>query len=306
MHRAEAFMTHSLADAVEAVRAQHGPWTAHNVRLAESVYTIGETPNYDNVKLNRITQLINALRQKPFADLRVLDLACQDGMYSLELGSQGASVLGVEIREPHLARAAFARDALKLDRVAFRRGDIRKLSADTDGQFDVVLMLGILYHLTPVDAAQLFESLFRMCTDMLVIDSHVSLEDAARFEWNGDVYTGRWAEEHASGSSNASKAERLWSSWDNDRAFLFTRPSLIALLRRVGFTIVMQVLAPLEPGKPDDRVTIVALKRSPVTLFTSPVGDSARIECVSLPAPPMYGARAHGRLRRWWRRLRRA
>ena len=32
-----------------------GPWTAHNIRLADGVWTMSESPTGDEVKLRRVT-----------------------------------------------------------------------------------------------------------------------------------------------------------------------------------------------------------------------------------------------------------
>lgn len=296
-------MDQALADSLEKFKAVHGGWTAHNIRLGEGVFTVSANPNYDNLKLNRVTQLIHALRRKAWSELRVLDLACQDGMYSLECGLQGAEVVGVEIREPHLARARFAREKLGLERVEFRQGDVRKVSLDRDGAFDVILLLGILYHLTAEDAAQLLETLGAMCTDHLIVDTHISLEAVESFTYRGATYQGRWDREHPSGLTQEQKASRLWYSWDNERSFLFTEESLVALLHHAGFDVVCRCLVPLEPGKPANRITLAALKREPCRLKAFPDLDPARVESYAAPVPPVHGMESQGLVRRAGRKL---
>ncbi len=68
-------------------------------------------------------------------------------MCAVELARLGANVVGIEGREANLAKARFAKEALSLENPEFHQDDVRNLSKEKYGRFDVVLCLGILYHL---------------------------------------------------------------------------------------------------------------------------------------------------------------
>jgi 2-polyprenyl-3-methyl-5-hydroxy-6-metoxy-1,4-benzoquinol methylase len=81
-------------------------------------------------------------------DKTVLDIGCNAGFYSVEVKRLGAkSVLGVDVSqgrsESFIDQAKFAAAELNVD-VEFRTQDYRELP---DEPFDVVLFLGVLYHL---------------------------------------------------------------------------------------------------------------------------------------------------------------
>ena len=77
----------------------------------------------------------------------VLDIGCNGGFYSFELAARGASVLAVDVDEHYLRQARWAAQQLDPDRrVELRRMSVYSL-ADLDERFDVVLFLGVLYHL---------------------------------------------------------------------------------------------------------------------------------------------------------------
>lgn len=84
------------------------------------------------------------------SDLRgksVLDIGCNGGFYSFEMKRRGAArVLGIDHNARYLAQARFANNHLKLD-VEFRQLDVYNLDELGDEQFDLVLFLGVLYHL---------------------------------------------------------------------------------------------------------------------------------------------------------------
>lgn len=124
--------------------ARMGPWF-HNLHLPDGSQTapdhpLGDFPAY------KWRQLATALP----ADLsgwRCLDIGCNAGFYSFELARRGALVLGIDHDEHYLAQARWARRRLGLDdRVTLRRAGVYDL-ADLDDRFDLVLFLGVLYHL---------------------------------------------------------------------------------------------------------------------------------------------------------------
>ncbi|MCY7392413.1 MAG: hypothetical protein LH647_13305 [Leptolyngbyaceae cyanobacterium CAN_BIN12] len=87
----------------QAIVDRFGEWTAHNIYLSGGVYTIGNQIVGDEVKLRRITQLVADIAKKPLPELRVLDLACLEGLYGIELARHGAEVVGIEGREANSA-----------------------------------------------------------------------------------------------------------------------------------------------------------------------------------------------------------
>jgi hypothetical protein len=84
------------------------------------------------------------------------------------------------------------------------------------------------------------------------------------------VYRGiRWREHEDADPPEARRARTL-RSIDNTFGFRFTRESLVRLLHDVGFTAVCECHVPLEPGKPEDRVTLAAVAGEPVKIATYP------------------------------------
>src|SRR5690606_1041782 len=77
---------------------------------------------------------------------RVLDIGCNAGFYSFELAKRGAHVLGIDVNDHYLRQARWAADVLGLaGQVAFRRTTVYE-AADL-GAFDLVLFMGVFYHL---------------------------------------------------------------------------------------------------------------------------------------------------------------
>ena len=64
----------------------------------------------------------------------------------------------IEGRESGNANARFAAEVLGLSNVSFITDDVRNLSQERYGRFDVVFCSGILYHLPGVDACRFLSS----------------------------------------------------------------------------------------------------------------------------------------------------
>jgi hypothetical protein len=76
--------------------------------------------------------------------------------------------------------------------------------------------------------------------------------------------------EHEDEDSEEVRRSHVLRSIDNTFSFRFTRASLVRALHDVGFSSVSECHAPPEPGKPENRITLVALKGEPETISTYP------------------------------------
>jgi tRNA (mo5U34)-methyltransferase len=119
----------------------------HNYEIASGVWTngVGEGPGieYPLSRWRIIEPILPDVKGKT-----CLDIGCSSGFFSLKLKELGASyVLGVDSGEQTQAieQARFAAETLRLD------ADFRVLSAydlaTLDRKFDVVLFMGVFYHL---------------------------------------------------------------------------------------------------------------------------------------------------------------
>jgi len=281
-------------DAVRRERAElearRGPWTAHNIRLGDGIATLSEAPTGDEVKLRRVTQIVSDLFCGDLAGLRVLDLACLEGMYAIELARRGAEVVAIEGREANLDKARFAARVLGLE-VDFRLGDVRDLSRELHGEFDAVLCLGILYHLDADDLFPFVERLHEVTRRALVVDTGISIRAGETRAWQGHEYRGETLVEHAPESTEEERRQAVWSSLDNPSAWALTRPSLLRLLAETGFTSAYECWVPAEPAKTPERVTVVALKGEPVAELVSPAPPT---DAAAVPERPPPGARLPG------------
>ena len=77
----------------------------------------------------------------------VLDIGCNAGFYSVEMKRRGAArVVGIDSDERYLAQARLATRALGFEDVEFRHLDVYQVAALGE-RFDLVIFMGVLYHL---------------------------------------------------------------------------------------------------------------------------------------------------------------
>ncbi len=99
----------------------------------------------------------------------VLDIGCNAGFYSMEMKRRGAKrVVGVDSDSGYLAQARFAAEVNGLD-IEFRQMSVYAVR-ELREQFDLVLFLGVLYHLRhPLLALDLLHEY--VTKDLLVFQS---------------------------------------------------------------------------------------------------------------------------------------
>lgn len=119
-----------------------GPWF-HNIDLA-GVQTAPDhfLGDYPNVKWRRFADAI----PPDLSGRSVLDIGCNGGFYALEMKRRGADrVLGIDFDDGYLAQARFAAEVCGLD-IEFRRLSVYDVGGLGE-RFDIVLFMGVLYHL---------------------------------------------------------------------------------------------------------------------------------------------------------------
>ncbi len=121
-----------------------GPWF-HNLHLPSGLETAPDHPlgDFPRFKWQQIAPYLEA----DLTGWRVLDVGCNAGFYSFELARRGAQVLGIEPHPRYLRQAEWARRHFEArERVLFLAGTVYDLPW-IGGEFDLVLFLGVLYHL---------------------------------------------------------------------------------------------------------------------------------------------------------------
>jgi 2-polyprenyl-3-methyl-5-hydroxy-6-metoxy-1,4-benzoquinol methylase len=277
----------------QQVEERYGPWTAHNIQLCDDLYTIdASVVGGSEVRLQQVVQIVADVAHAPIEQLRVLDLGALEGLFALEFARRGASVVAIEGREANLEKIRFAKEVLELDRLELRLEDVRGLQRGLHGEFDVVLCLGLLYHLDAPDVFVLMERMEQVCRHVTVIETRVHRYPTARRSFRDRSYWGVVGIEPSMATPPLSRTA-LWSSIGNPRSFELTRASLCNALADVGYSSVVEChVPPFLTEEP--RETFVAFARSRQSILASPaVNHRVRDRLGESPTPLSVGLLRH-------------
>ncbi len=169
-----------------------GPWF-HNLNL-HGVATAPEhfLGDYPEVKFASFRHVI----PEDLSGMTVLDIGCNAGFYSMEMKRRGAArVLGIDTNEHYLQQARFAARISGVD-VEFCRLAVWDI-AELGERFDLVIFMGVLYHLRhPLLALDLihrhvardwmlFQSMQRGSRDVTTADQDYDFTDPGPFDEPG-------------------------------------------------------------------------------------------------------------------------
>jgi tRNA (mo5U34)-methyltransferase len=209
-----------------------GDWF-HNISLG-GVQTAPKhfLGDYPSVKWIRFAHVIpEDLRGKA-----VLDIGCNAGFYSLEMKRRGADrVVAIDSDPKYLAQARFAAEVSGLD-IEFRQLSVYEV-AQLNQKFDIVLFLGVLYHLRhPLLALDLLRQY--VASDKLVVQSmlrggRIAAPIASDYPFD---------ETAVFGQRGFPKMHFVENKYCGDRTnwWIPNNPCLEAMLRSAGFKILEQ------------------------------------------------------------------
>jgi SAM-dependent methyltransferase len=261
---------HVVEERKRDLESRYGAWSAHSLQLRDDLYTIAPEAHWNHAaRLRRVVQVVAGLARKPVAELRVLDLGALEGLFSVEFARRGASVVAVEGREANAEKIRLAKEALGLQNLDVLQADVRSLSAERHGRFDVILCLGMVCLLDAPETFAFLEQLHEMCLDLLVVEANIALiPDTVRLH-RGRQYSGAFAPGERA-DVNPLSEEARWTAMGNSQTFRLSAASLANVLGDVGFPLVVECQLPALSYVSEAGITYVALNREPVDVVAVP------------------------------------
>jgi tRNA (mo5U34)-methyltransferase len=141
-----AFLTHPREGmpGVALGAEQLAPWF-HNLHLPDGTQTAPSHPLGDFPAFK--WQQMEPFLPHDLSGCRALDIGCNAGFYSIELARRGAQVVALDKDEHFLRQARWAVERFGLQsRIEVRHGQVYDLARWSES-FDLVLFLGVFYHL---------------------------------------------------------------------------------------------------------------------------------------------------------------
>jgi ubiquinone/menaquinone biosynthesis C-methylase UbiE len=197
--------------------------------------------------------------------LRIADLGCLEGGYTVEFARLGFQALGIDVRESNIEACRYVQSKVRLPNLEFVRDDVWNI--ENHGLFDAVFCCGLFYHLDrPRDFLDL---LSRVTKRVLILQTHFSQADDSpsfihprrlrraisrivplkntattthklSFLKNHEGLPGRWFPEFRSKRAYRDRENRRWASWNNRTSFWIQREHLIQAIRDAGFDLVVE------------------------------------------------------------------
>ena len=228
-------------------------WTSHNIRLSPQITTMPGRPDFmeTDTRLHSILRALPLFYREGLKGLRVADLGCLEGGFGLAMAQRGMNVIGIEARHTNLMKALLLKEHFELPNLEFRQDDVKNFTRESYGTFDIVLALGILYHLD--EPLKWMRQLAAATNGLLIVDSHFApaqdsglalldprisqLGPLQQIEDAELTYEGRWFTDC---SGAADRETQVWASYSNDKSFWLTKDSLRCGLIRAGFNLVFE------------------------------------------------------------------
>jgi tRNA (mo5U34)-methyltransferase len=168
----------SLTDQDVRDRIDSVPYWYHQIEIRPGIVTPGV--NSSAVTLRHLDLPDNC------TGIRVLDIGARDGYFSFELERRGADVVAIDYMDPAETGFPVARELLGSN-VEYVVDNVYRLSPERHGEFDLVLFLGVLYHLR--DPLLALDRIWDVCRDGGQVAVETQLLDNALLRPDGSFTT---------------------------------------------------------------------------------------------------------------------
>jgi SAM-dependent methyltransferase len=197
--------------------------------------------------------------------LRIADLGCLEGGYTVEFARLGFNALGLDVRESNLEACRYVQSRVNLPNLEFVRDDVWNIAAY--GTFDAVFCCGLFYHLDK--PREFLKVLSGVTKRVLILQTHFSqagdspsvihprrlrralsrifpLKNTATtthklsFLAENEGLPGRWFSEFRNERAFRDRENRRWAAWNNKDSFWIQREYLLQALRESGFDLVLE------------------------------------------------------------------
>ena len=255
---------------LRVVLTKLGPWF-HNVPLTRTIGTRPELPEHPANRWSAIDPFV----PRDLTGKTVLDIGVNAGFFSLELKRRGAArVIGIDIIPFILAQTRFTSHWFELP-IELLEWDV--YDVDSLGTFDVVVFLGVLYHLKhPLYALEkiekacsgtfYFQSVVRGCLGDFEPEEDYPISETAVFdrpEYPKLYFIEKSFNADASNWWMATRAARPCSGWPDSRTSRTPRTTKFSSAEnrasRVPVEADSQSTEPSRTGFPRSRARIPAI-----------------------------------------------
>jgi SAM-dependent methyltransferase len=146
-------------------------FTAHNIRLDDGSYT---KPGGVTMEVHpwflAARRVLDATFPGGKQHLRIADLGCLEGGYTVAFARLGFQALGLDVREANIEACRYVQSHVNLPQLEFVRDDVWNI--ETYGVFDAIFCCGLFYHLDR--PREFLDLLSRATKRVLILQTHFS------------------------------------------------------------------------------------------------------------------------------------
>jgi ABC-type polysaccharide/polyol phosphate transport system ATPase subunit/SAM-dependent methyltransferase len=201
-----------------------------------------EIARYHDDRLAMLHAALAPIYGRDWSEVSCLDIGCNQGFFSVKMAENGCrQVLGVDARARNIEDAKLIHRLYDLPNLGFSVANLYELKPEQLGQFDVVLMLSLVFSLEdPINAIRIARSLTKSA---LIIETPVAPEVSGQIDWG----TYRSHKPLQGSFALIDQSEEIDSPLCSLSGISLCpgRESLIWLMKRLGFSRV-EVLPPPE------------------------------------------------------------
>jgi SAM-dependent methyltransferase len=250
-------------------------FTSHNIRLDDGTYTKPDAGYSMDLHpwFLAAKRILDGAFPGDKRHLRIADLGCLEGGYTVEFARLGLQALGIDVRELNIEACRYVQSRVNLPNLEFSRDDVWNIAAH--GTFDAVFCCGLFYHLDK--PREFLDLLSRVTKRLLILQTHFSeakdspsLIQPRRFRRalakvlplkntgttthklsflsENEGLPGRWLPEFRSKRAFRDRENRRWASWNNKQSFWIQREYLLQAMRDAGFDLVLEQFDGLGPN----------------------------------------------------------
>lgn len=250
-------------------------FTSHNIRLDDGSFTKPDAGYSMDVHpwFLAAKRILDATFPGEKRHLRIADLGCLEGGYTVEFARLGLKALGLDVRELNIEACRYVQSKVNLPNLEFVRDDVWNIAAH--GTFDAVFCCGLFYHLDK--PREFLDLLARVTQRLLILQTHFSeAKDSPSFIQprrfrralarifplkntgttthklsflsENEGLPGRWLPEFRSERAFSDRENRRWASWNNKQSFWIQREYLLQAMRDAGFDLVLEQFDGLGPN----------------------------------------------------------
>jgi Methyltransferase domain len=242
-------------------------FTSHNIRLDDGSFTKPDAgPSMDlHPWFLAAKRIIDVTFPGDKSRIKLIDLGCLEGGYTVEFARLGLNALGLDVREANIEACRYVQSKVNLPNLDFVKDDVWNTA--TYGPFDITFCCGLFYHVDK--PRELLKLLSTVTNKLLILQTHFAeAKDSppvirprrfrralARvlplrntgttthklsFMSENEGLPGRWVKEFRTRRAFDDRENRRWASWNNKTSFWVQREYLLQAMRDSGFDVVME------------------------------------------------------------------